>query len=126
MTYHVDYRRDGAFWIATVRGMRGCHTQGPTLKAARTRIREALSLFVDNVKKAELKDHVQLSPAARHLLARFRASRRVAAKAEKAKALTAQQLIRILMASGLKLSTRDTAELLELSHQRVHQLTKSA
>jgi predicted RNase H-like HicB family nuclease len=125
-TYHVDYRRDGAVWIATVRGVRGCHTFGPTLDAAKRRIREALSLFVDDAKTADLKHHPHFPPQVRRLLARFRASLRDAQKAEQVKTLTAQQLIRLLTETSLKLSTRDTAALLDLSHQRVHQLKHSA
>ena len=121
-TYHVDYRRDGRFWIATVRGVRGCHTQGRTLEAAKRRIRQALALHVDNAKTATLTDTTHLPPAVRRLLASVRPTRQRAIEADRAAAAAAQQLIRTLGGPGLRLSTRDIAELLELSHQRVHQL----
>ena len=44
-SYRVAYERDkSGWWIATVRGVRGCHTQGRTVDEARRRIREALGL----------------------------------------------------------------------------------
>ena len=44
-SYRVAYERDeSGWWVATVRGVRGCHTQGRTVDEARRRIREALEL----------------------------------------------------------------------------------
>ena len=41
-SYRVAYQRDeSGWWVATVRGVRGCHTQGRTVDEARRRIREA-------------------------------------------------------------------------------------
>jgi predicted RNase H-like HicB family nuclease len=60
--YHIDYRRDGRFWIATVRCVRGCHTLGRTLEAAKRRIRQALALHVDDAKAATLTDATHLPP----------------------------------------------------------------
>ena len=52
-TYTVTYERDDeGWWVASVREVRGCHTQGRTLGEARRRIRQALSLFVDEAKRA--------------------------------------------------------------------------
>src|SRR5687767_2512437 len=46
-SYRVTYERDPAgWWVAAVREVPGCHTQGRTLAQARRRIREALGLFV--------------------------------------------------------------------------------
>jgi predicted RNase H-like HicB family nuclease len=51
--YRVAYERDEAgWWVASVRGVRGCHTQGRTVDEARRRIREALELFVGDARKA--------------------------------------------------------------------------
>lgn len=56
-TYHVVYRRDeSGWWVASVREVRGCHTQGRTVDQARRRIREALELFVDDAPSATLVD----------------------------------------------------------------------
>jgi predicted RNase H-like HicB family nuclease len=60
-TYHVAYERDRTgWWVASVREVRGCHTQGRTVDEARRRIREALGLFVANADKANLVDSVKL------------------------------------------------------------------
>src|ERR1041385_8959781 len=53
--YHVTYERDeSGWWVASVREVRGCHTQGRTVDEARRRIRKALELFVDDVRSAKL------------------------------------------------------------------------
>jgi predicted RNase H-like HicB family nuclease len=60
-TYHVAYDRDeSGWWVASVRGIRGCHTQGRTVDEARRRIRKALDLFVDDARSAKLVDNVNL------------------------------------------------------------------
>ena len=57
--YRVAYERDeSGWWVASVRGVRGCHTQGRTVDEARRRIREALALFVDDARKATIADNV--------------------------------------------------------------------
>jgi len=64
-SYRVAYERDeSGWWVATVRGVRGCHTQGRTVDEARRRIREALGLFVDDARKATIVDDVKLPTAA--------------------------------------------------------------
>jgi predicted RNase H-like HicB family nuclease len=58
---HVAYERDDSgWWVASIREVRGCHSQGRTIDEARRRVREALELFVDNARSAELVDE---SPA---------------------------------------------------------------
>jgi len=60
-TYRVAYERDeSGWWVASVRGVRGCHTQGRTVDEARRRIVEALELFVDNARSATIVDDVKL------------------------------------------------------------------
>ena len=59
-TYHVAYERDEAgWWVASVRGVRGCHTQGRTVDEARRRVIEAMELFVDDVRTATIVDHLK-------------------------------------------------------------------
>jgi predicted RNase H-like HicB family nuclease len=46
--YVVTYERDDDDrWVAEVRGLAGCHTQGRTIEQARTRIREAIQAWFD-------------------------------------------------------------------------------
>ena len=52
--YRVAYERDeSGWWVASVSGVRGCHTQGRTVDEARRRIREALQSFVDDARGLE-------------------------------------------------------------------------
>ena len=60
--YHVVYERDEpGGWVASVREVRGCHTQGRTVDEARRRIRKAMNLFVDDARSAKLVDNVKLT-----------------------------------------------------------------
>src|SRR5258708_28406877 len=60
-TYRVAYERDeSGWWVASVRGVRGCHTQGRTVDEARRRIVEAMKLFVADPLRANILDEVQL------------------------------------------------------------------
>ena len=58
--YNVTYLRDESkWWVASVREVPGCHSQGQTIDEARRRVREALELFVDDAKSATLVDQGQ-------------------------------------------------------------------
>jgi len=106
-TYTVSYERDeGGWWVATVVEVRGCRTQGRTIAQARSRIREALGLFVDNSERAALVERVKLG----------------AREQQHAQAST-RDAVRVLTRK-LRLSVRDAGELLGLSHQRVQQLAR--
>lgn len=120
--YVINYERiEDGWWLATVEGLRGCLTQGRTIKQSRERIREALSLFVDDASTADLIDNIRLSAKARRAVNKFKAARQRATdqaiKLQDAANKTASALI-----EGMGLSMRDTAELLGLSHQRIHQI----
>jgi predicted RNase H-like HicB family nuclease len=123
--YTVTYRRDSAgWWVASVRGVPGCHTQGRTIRQARERIREALGLFVKGAERARLVDDVRLPGGLRRLLARQRAARaRAEQERERAQTATRDMAHRLTRA---RLSVRDAGELLGLSHQRVQQLLQRA
>lgn len=46
-TYTLLLERDAqGWWVASVREVPGCHTQGRTLRQARARARQALGLYV--------------------------------------------------------------------------------
>ena len=120
-TYTVIYERDErGWWVASVRGVRGCHTQGRTLEQARRRVREALGLFVRDADSADFVEQVRLPLRARRALARGLTARQ---RAEQERANAAKALQAAMQAlAGMGLSRRDTGELLGLSHQRVQQL----
>lgn len=122
-SYTVDYTRDETgWWIASVRRVKGCHTQGRTIEEARRRIREALSLFVDQASRVILVDRVHLPGNAARMLREYRTARTRATRQRERLGRIARKAARTLTDGRLRLSTRDTAELLGLSHQRVHQL----
>jgi len=121
-TYRIDLERDeGGAWVASCRGIRGCHTYGRSLQQARNRIREALALWVDDAEDAELDLRVRLPRTWRDEIRSYLGARARAIDAERAAQDAAASL-----AYGLTqregLSMRDAAELIGLSHQRVQQL----
>jgi predicted RNase H-like HicB family nuclease len=123
--YHVYLERDeSGAWLARVPEVAGCHAYGRTLRQVRRRVREALSLWVDDAESAELVEHVRLPTQVRQALRRAEAAR---SRAERER-LSAQE-VTIAAARQLveshDLSLRDAGELLGLSHQRVQQLVRS-
>lgn len=124
-TYHVAYRRDeSGWWVATVREVRGCHTQGRTVEEARRRIREALELFVEDAPSARLVDDVKLPAAAARAIHAYATLRKRADQQNRRAALAARRAVRLLRTGTLKMSARDAANVLGISHQRVHQLAQ--
>ncbi len=121
-TYIVRYEKDETgWWVATVKEVRGCHTQGRTIDQARRRIREALDLFVDHADEAELIDDVVLPANVRTLLKRVQSNRK-RAEEEAIKLQTSTAEAAEVLTKEVGVSVRDAGELLGLSHQRVHQL----
>jgi predicted RNase H-like HicB family nuclease len=122
-TYHVAYERDeSGWWVASVREVRGCHTQGRTVDEARRRIRKAMDLFVDNARSAKLIDDVKLPVTAAKAIRAYTTLRKRADLEDRRASLAARRAVRLLRGGKLKMSARDAARLLGVSHQRVHQL----
>jgi predicted RNase H-like HicB family nuclease len=120
-TYTVTYERDEkGLWVAQVKGVAGCHTQGRTLAQARERIREALALFDDAAARAVLEDDVRLPGDVRRMISAQKSIRSKQKVVEEklhdlnvkaARALTAK----------VGLSLRDAGELLGVSQEAVRQ-----
>jgi predicted RNase H-like HicB family nuclease len=122
-TYHVAYERDeSGWWVASVRGVRGCHTQGRTVDEARRRIVEAMELFVDNARAAKIVDDVKLPAPAKKAIRAYATLRKRAEREDRRAGLAARRAVRVLRGGRLKMSARDAARVLGLSHQRLHQL----
>jgi predicted RNase H-like HicB family nuclease len=124
-TYHIVYERDEAgWWVASVREVRGCHTQGRTVDEARRRIVDAMDLFIDNARSAKIVDDVKLPAVATKAIRAYATLRKRAAQEDRRAAVAARRAVRVLRGGRLKMSARDAARLLGLSHQRVHQLAR--
>lgn len=123
--YTVRYERDETgWWVASIKEVRGCHTQARSIAQARRRIREALGLFVASPEKASLVDQVKLPKELRGAIRRLVAAKKRAEAAQEQAARAARDAARELTRL---LTVRDAGELLGISHQRVQQLvTKDA
>lgn len=122
-TYRVAYERDeSGWWVASARGLRGCHTQGRTVDEARRRIREAMALFIDDADTVGIVDDVKLPRDAKNAITAYARLRKKADEEERRAALAARRAVRVLRGGRLKMSARDAARFLGLSHQRIHQL----
>ena len=122
MSYRVVIERDetGA-WLARVLSVPGCHTYARTLAQVRRRIREALELWVDDAREAELRFEIRLPTAIRKELRLARSTRDRSARAQREASDAVSRAARDLTQKA-GLSLRDAAELLNMSHQRVQQL----
>lgn len=120
--YEVTYDLDSdGWWVARVRGVPGCHTQGRTIEIARRRIREALGLWVADAERAEIVDRVRLPRDARGALAKARGGRRRAEREQARANAATREAVRVLV-DEVGLTVRDAARLVGISHQRVQQL----
>lgn len=124
-TYHVRYGRDeSGWWVASVRELRGCHTQGRTVDEARRRIVEAMALFADDVDSSSIVDDIKLPISAAKAIREYTDRRKKADQEHRRAGAAARRAVRLLRGGKLKMSARDAARLLGLSHQRVHQLAQ--
>ncbi len=122
-TYVVVYEQDHTgWWFVSAPDLPGSHTQGRTLARARARIREAIALCLDvDEEDFDLVDEVRLPSAARQAADETRSARQRAHEAREAAQAATRKAVRTLACEG-NLGTRDTAELLGISAQRVSQL----
>lgn len=116
-------REDDGRWTVTVPQVSGCHSYGRTIDQARERVREALSLFVDDAATVEIVDDVRLPADVKKLIRSVSNLRRKAADQERVMVAAQVDAVRVLR-KRLKFGHRDAGALLGLSHQRVHQLEK--
>jgi len=123
-TYTAVYSRepDGA-WIVYIRGHRHeIHTFARSLRTARENIRDALSLWYDDADSATIDDRIELEPALEEELAETEELARLHSDVSRKLAAKRRRAVRVLQKKGL--GTRDIAELLELSQQRVSQIAR--
>ena len=123
-SYTAVYSRepDGA-WIVYVRGHRHeIHTFARSLRRARENIRDSLSLWYDDADTATIVDRIELAPALKEELATTEELARLHSEMSRELAARRRRAVRALQKSGM--GTRDIAELLELSQQRVSQIAR--
>lgn len=124
MRYTVRYEKDeSGAWNVSVKQLPGVFTYGRTLKEARSRVREALAVWLDDwaaAKAAELVEDIRLPAGAKQALKAARNDRQKAAELQ-ARAMTATRLaVKRLKDAGLSL--QDAGELVGLTRQGVHRL----
>jgi predicted RNase H-like HicB family nuclease len=125
-TYTVTYERDEkGLWVAHVKGVAGCHTQGRTIAQARERIRETLALFDKHADTARLKDDVRLPDSVNRLVGAQRSAR---SKQEAAEAELRALNVKVARAltKRVGLSLRDAGELLGASQESVRQWVQAS
>jgi predicted RNase H-like HicB family nuclease len=117
-----EYGNDG-WWTVSIREVRGVHTQGRSIAQARTRVREALGLFVDGAATAELVDDIRVGAGMLNAILKARRARQAADRHQKLATLASRAAAKKLVA---KMSVRDAGEVLGVSHQYVQQLAGSS
>ena len=110
-------------WIVRIPAVRGCHTYGRSLDQARRRIREALSLWVDDAEDVVIEEQLRLPASARLALQRAKRARERAER-ERSRAQEETERTARALLDELGIGMRDAGELLGLSHQRVQQLVR--
>jgi predicted RNase H-like HicB family nuclease len=124
--YTIVYERDeDGWWVASVKQIAGCHTQGRSVVQARKRIKEAIALFIDDSRNVEFVDQILLPAYAKKAVDQYN-SARAKASLEKERVQKIAHGTVSLLAEKLKLSVRDVGEILGLSHQRIHQLIEES
>jgi predicted RNase H-like HicB family nuclease len=124
MSYTIDLERDtGGWWVATARDVPGCHTQGRSIRQSLSRIREALAACIgEDISSDSLTPSVHLPAEAGRVVTRYESACRQL-EVDQAVARRATDDAVETLVHELSLSVRDAAEVLGLSHQRVHQLS---
>jgi predicted RNase H-like HicB family nuclease len=120
--YTVKYTIDeSGMWVAEVKGLPGCITQGRTIEQTRERVREAIQVFLDLPKpyEGELDGDVDLPAETKSVLVELGKVRLKKAQAEALERVKMQAAVKLLTQL---MSLRDAGELVGVSRQRVHQL----
>jgi predicted RNase H-like HicB family nuclease len=128
-TYHARFTLEDDAWLAQIEEIPQVHTFGRTLGKAREYIVDALALWLDepvDVVRARIEFEIPDLPEPIRQAAQLAVGARVLAECvsnEAAELMTAGASA--LVVDG-HLSIRDAAEILGLSHQRVHQILPDA
>jgi predicted RNase H-like HicB family nuclease len=118
--YERDPESDA--WLVHIKSIPGCATYGRTLRQAEARIREALAAWLDRDPDG-LEIASEWPPELEDVATKVSRARRDAASSAQAAGAATAKAARRLERMGL--SRRDTADILDISHQRVQQLLAS-
>lgn len=125
-TVRMEYNAPTKQWTGELVEIPQVHTYGKSVRQVQGRIREALSVWLDDdaaAEKAEFVADLRIPKAAQAQAEKARALREAAREAD---AKASKELAKAIAAlQGLGLSLRDTAEMLGVSHQRIAQLAEA-
>ena len=129
MTYKAIFERDPTgVWTVELAHPREVHTWGRSIDQARSRLREALGLWLEDDRAgitAEFENEFRLPSRARSVVKSAR-ELRVTAQSTAEKSQAALRLAVRQLIAEQHLSVRDAAEILGVSFQRVQQLASSS
>jgi predicted RNase H-like HicB family nuclease len=125
-TYRAAARRTGQWWAVTVPELRGVFTQARRLDQVAEMAREAVALYLDvDPENVRIVVEPVLPDRAADSVAKLQRARLQAQQATDE--LAAAQAAAVHDLVGVeRLSNRDAAAVLGISHQRVSQLSRSA
>jgi len=123
-TFDVDVHREGRYWVAVARGVRGGATETRRLANVEPEVRDLLSGLLDlDPDQLQLRLHYQIQRDADQRVREFQDARRELESARRKYETAQRAAVSELRAGGVSL--RDSAELLGVSFQRVQQLMHS-
>ena len=122
-SYTAAFERDEeGFWLVELIEEPRVHTYGRTLAKARDHIRDATALWFEVAPDAfTIIEDIRLPKPVKTTVDRAREERARAQAVQEAAAIATREAARALVEEG-RLSVRDAADILGLSHQRVQQL----
>lgn len=110
------------WWFTRIKELQGCHTQAKTLKQARERIEEALDLFIEEDEKYRISEEFDLPEDILTAIDEYVEAQRIIEQQQAELQNLRKQAVGFL--HQLQISTRDTGQLMGLSHQRVSQILR--